>query len=116
MTATSDNPLVQAIHLEPDDWVRYMVLADWYEEEGNDVMAEAVRWMVENKRQPKMVHFVGNWHAMWYDGWWGKMRRMTNTLPVELIEHMGVRDYAVWTSWEKAVKALGEGLRKWKKT
>lgn len=37
----------------PHDWDTYRILADWYEENGEQSKADAVRWQVENKRRPR---------------------------------------------------------------
>jgi hypothetical protein len=41
-------------HIEdnPDDWLSYSILADWYEENGDTDRTEAVRWMIKERKRP----------------------------------------------------------------
>lgn len=45
--------LFAAVLVEPEDWPRRLILADWLEECGEVMGAEAMRWMARNKKRPQ---------------------------------------------------------------
>ncbi len=63
----SDDPqltaLWQALSQDPNDWDRYRILADFYEENGDDQTAEGLRWLADNEKRP----FRGSQRMSWYD-------------------------------------------------
>jgi hypothetical protein len=48
----------------PGDWLTRAALADWYEENGHDRIAECVHWMVRHHYRPS-VNAIGM--AFWFD-------------------------------------------------
>jgi uncharacterized protein (TIGR02996 family) len=52
MTDTDHRSLLRLLTDAPDDWQTRLILADWYEEHGEDDKAHAQRWMVENQKHP----------------------------------------------------------------
>ena len=44
--------LYESLTLAPDDWQARSVLADWYEEAGDQASADAIRWMVRARKRP----------------------------------------------------------------
>lgn len=61
MTATLD-ALWFAVEQSPDDWDRYLVLADALNDAGEERLERAVRWMVREGKRPE---YVGDW-CWWY--------------------------------------------------
>lgn len=44
--------LILGIESEPEEWTRYGVLADKYDERGADLIAHAYRWMMRRQKRP----------------------------------------------------------------
>lgn len=49
---TEEDALHAAIDLSPEDWTRRLILADYYEENGNDREARYYRFTAKNKKRP----------------------------------------------------------------
>lgn len=45
--------LLGQIEKHPEEWVRYLVLADWCEENHKDDFGFCLRWMAKNKKRPQ---------------------------------------------------------------
>jgi uncharacterized protein (TIGR02996 family) len=53
MTTSYPEAFYRQLEEDPDDWATRLVMADWYEDNGEPERAEAIRWQVENKRRPR---------------------------------------------------------------
>jgi uncharacterized protein (TIGR02996 family) len=49
---TSLDLLYEGLRQSPDDWQAREVLADWFEEAGQQANADCVRWMVRHRKRP----------------------------------------------------------------
>jgi hypothetical protein len=49
---TTLDMLYQELDQSPDDWLLRAILADWFEEAGQQCCADAVRWMVRAHKRP----------------------------------------------------------------
>ncbi len=57
--------LLKAVAQHPEDWLRYFVLADAFEEEGKLRQANWCRWLGTNKKRP---FSIGGTIRNWYNG------------------------------------------------
>lgn len=65
MATTALHPLLEDLYANPDDWGLRSIVADWYEDSGRLKEAEALRWMVSNKKRP--YHTMSNRNdAAWF--------------------------------------------------
>jgi uncharacterized protein (TIGR02996 family) len=49
---TTLEALYEALSCSPDDWQARQILADWFEEAGQQAHADSVRWMVRHRKRP----------------------------------------------------------------
>jgi hypothetical protein len=49
---TTPDSLYEGLTRAPNDWQLRAVLADWYEEAGQQHVADCLRWMVEHRKRP----------------------------------------------------------------
>ena len=117
MLMTCGEGLVEAIQENQDDWVRYLVAADWYEDEGDEEMVVALRWMWEKHSRPTRLNYHAPTHGalwVWSDVSYakGKLNYPNSLLAMDVARAIGIDMFGCWYSWEKAVRALGKGLNK----
>lgn len=48
------------------DWLTWMALADWYEEEGDSKLSAAVRWMITRHQLPYNYSYYEDHTWQWY--------------------------------------------------
>jgi uncharacterized protein (TIGR02996 family) len=49
---TTLEALYETLSQSPDDWQTRSILADWFEESGQQACADSVRWMVAQRKRP----------------------------------------------------------------
>jgi hypothetical protein len=49
---TTLHTLYEGLALSPNDWQTRAVLADWYEEAGQQAVADCLRWMIRRHKRP----------------------------------------------------------------
>jgi uncharacterized protein (TIGR02996 family) len=51
-TMQTPEPLYEQLRRDPDDWDTRAVLADWYEEAGQQDIANCLRWSIQHRKRP----------------------------------------------------------------
>ncbi len=61
---TTPDDLYEGLIRSPDDWHLRSVLADWYEDAGQQDVADCLRWMAQHRKRP-FPSTEGSYH--WFD-------------------------------------------------
>ena len=61
-----------ALHERPEDWTLRLILAEAYEDAGNELRASYLRWSAVNHKRPEK-HVVNKTSTRWY--WWTDVYR-----------------------------------------
>lgn len=98
-----------ALERSPKDWVRYLVLADWYEEHGETKKATCLRWVSSENKQPFYDDDGWNWELSHGVG------TQSASLPDELFDQLPMenRDYRTFRPYQKWRRALQALLEAW---
>jgi hypothetical protein len=78
--------LYQGLDQAPNDWPARAVLADWFEEAGQQAIADCLRWMVAHRKRP--YHSTGRGYH------WFNAERVTtpndpeSDIPEAIYQHM----------------------------
>lgn len=59
--------LLAALEASPEDWTLMRVVADWHEDQGDLVAAQAWRWLAQERKRPYRAFGNENQYH-WYDG------------------------------------------------
>jgi hypothetical protein len=119
--ATMLETLLAEVLANPDDWQRYLIVADCYEEQGRDVLATTFRWMADQHKHPHKVQRnelfsnEGDVISKSYPWLWTTETGLREALPhaglpKEVCRRIGFGEWRVYTTWEKAVISLAWGL------
>jgi hypothetical protein len=49
---TTPDTLYESLALTPNDWDTRAILADWYEESGQQFAADSIHWMIARQKRP----------------------------------------------------------------
>jgi uncharacterized protein (TIGR02996 family) len=58
---TEPDALYETLSRTPNDWATRAVLADWYEEQGQQPAADCLRWMVRRRKRPYRSGATFHW-------------------------------------------------------
>lgn len=115
--------LLQAIKTSPDDWPRYLVYADWCEEQSLLALAHAYRWMAQRQRRPAELPTKKRWRWAWYKrsktwhrAFAAEKRKHSHALLPPLVFECAKPNYSIgkhtFQSWDDAVVSLASRLER----
>lgn len=114
---SDEQALWTRLEQEPPDWTTYLVLADLMEEQGDDAVANGLRWMAENHKRPysKDLGFSDHGRWRWYDEYLDLDGHPPSDLPSEHFVRLdgGVRlgeRIRLYADFRSATLALCEAL------
>jgi hypothetical protein len=97
---TSRDALYLALAQTPDDWLLRAVLADSFEESGQQVVADCVRWMIQHHKRPYRSP-DGYFH--WFDA--HRIRNRVDPesdIPEEIYRHLtgSIGTWAIYRTYD----------------
>ncbi len=107
--------LLREIADHPEDWDRYLILADAFEETGDERRARGCRWAHTWKKRPYTLGL--NTKYYWYDSDEAATDNLVDPesdLPSDIFrelagkEDLGVRKYKRWATFQEAFLTLLE--------